>query len=212
MFCFIDTAATGCHIAFADDNGIIAKRSLPIERGHAEALMPLYQDCLNDTGKTAQDITAVFVTVGPGSFTGLRVGLTVARFIGFTLSIPVHGITMFQAFSCGVDSKQNRLVLIETKRADFYMAVLDCHHNTVKEPVCIGSDQINDMNAIVTGDAVTRFMHETGQGSEDRFIQQNSIDIDNIVQAIINGDLQTVAPDAFYIRDADVSQPKKHRI
>lgn len=213
MFCFIDTAATGCHVAFADANGILAKRNLPIERGHAESLMPLYEECLHDTGKTVRDITEVYVTVGPGSFTGLRVGLTVARFIGFTLSVPVRGITMFQAFSCGVDGEQNRRVLIETKRSDFYTALLDHHHNLLDEPVCVnGEYDIADKKNIITGDAVTRYCNETGQGNDARFIQQDSINTDRVVQAIIDRKLQTVTPDAFYIRDADVSQPKKHRI
>jgi len=209
MFCFIDTAATGCHVAFADNGGILAERSLPIERGHAEALVPLYEDCLRDANRKAQDMTAVYVTIGPGSFTGLRVGLTMARLIGFTLSVQVHGITMFQAFSCGIESKQNRRILIETKRSDFYTALLDHTHNLIDDPACITGEKIMN-EGLITGDAVTRFKREMGQGDEDRFIQQDSIHVERVVQAIIGGVLQTTAPDAFYIRDADISQPKKH--
>lgn len=202
-------------MAFGDKGGLIAKRTLPIERGHAEALMPLYEECLKETGRASTDIEAVYVTVGPGSFTGLRVGLTVARFIGFSLNVPVHGITMFQAFSASVGGKGNRLVLLETKRSDYYVQIVDDTHAGVTKPSCVIGDDVQKMTeglSLITGDAVNRFQAEMNIGNSAQYVQQDSITLDNVVKAIINNEFEYSEPDAFYIRDADVSQPKKHKI
>lgn len=206
MFVFIDTAVRGCNVALGDENGVIAAHQEPIERGHAEQIIPIFEKLLVDSEGQPGDIKKVYVTVGPGSFTGLRVGLTTARFIGFSLGAPVKGITSFQSFSCGVSDDKNRVVLVETKRDDYYVQVLDGNHKAVTEPQCISSNDIqnfvvNHPDTIITGDAVTRFGGENG-------VQQNMINLDTVVKALSANQLQTIEPDAFYIRDADVSVPK----
>lgn len=214
MFCFIDTAATGCHVAFGDEGGLIASRVLPIERGHAEALMPLYEECLKAGGKAAKDIGEVVVTVGPGSFTGLRVGLTVARFIGFSLIVPVKGITTFQAFSAGLPGDvRDRLVLIESKRSDYYLQLLDSAHKPKTEAVCLNAPDIAvPENAILTGDATQRFCSETSPPLlNERVFVQDSIDVEKVVAAIAAKQFDYTRAEALYIRDADVTRPKKKK-
>lgn len=163
MNIFIDTAVHGCNVTLFDDDKIIDTISEPVERGHAETFLPRVETLIQKNNKTPQDIENIYVTIGPGSFTGLRVGLTVAQFMGFSLKKPVHGITTFQAFSCGVDSNKNRMMLIETKRTDFYTQLMNANHNPIGEPCVLSANQINiDENTIVTGDAVDRFISESG--------------------------------------------------
>jgi len=77
----IDTALGACSAAILDTNqgGIIASASLPMLRGHAEALMPLIRRVMDEAGTAFRDLDRVVVTTGPGSFTGLRVGIAAAR-------------------------------------------------------------------------------------------------------------------------------------
>ncbi|PCH99241.1 MAG: tRNA (adenosine(37)-N6)-threonylcarbamoyltransferase complex dimerization subunit type 1 TsaB [Alphaproteobacteria bacterium] len=215
MFVFIDTAVKGCNVALADEGRIIAIHQEPIERGHAEIIIPIFEKLLSDNGRKPSDVQHVFVTVGPGSFTGLRVGLTTARFIGFTLNIPVKGISSFQSFSCGVSGGKDRLVLVETKRSDYYVQLLNSAHKALSEPQCIPTEGISNFvnahpNAIVTGDAVSRFVDE--HGAIENAHQQDMIDLSAVAQTLCKADLETRAPEAFYIRDADVSQPKKKTV
>jgi tRNA threonylcarbamoyladenosine biosynthesis protein TsaB len=212
MFIFIDTAVKGCNIALADENGIIGYHQEPIERGHAEHIIPIFEKLLSDHTRKSEDIHKVYVTVGPGSFTGLRVGLTVAQFIGFTLKISVEGITSFQAFSCNVDKGEERAVLVETKRSDYYLQILDENHNPLNEPLSLPANDVQKLlstypDIILTGDAVDRFANETDL--ENQSIQQDMIDIESVTKALCDGQLKTVKAEAFYIRGADVSQPKK---
>lgn len=210
MFVFIDTAVTGCNIVLADDSGIIAMHQEPVVRGHAEIVLPLFERLMGASGKTVGDITEIYVSIGPGSFTGLRVGLATARFMGFSLGVPVHGITSFQTFSAAIGGRKNRMVLVETKRDDYYMKILDEHHKTVIEPCCvIGRDVhavLDAHDCVLTGDAAGRFVDETGWRGD--VYPQSMINPAAVAQTIINNGFEYARAAAFYIRDADVSQPK----
>lgn len=213
MNLFIDTAVKGCNIALFDQNKSLAIAQEPIERGFAERLIPLYEELMQGINKTPKDIENIYVTVGPGSFTGLRVGLTVARFIGFSCSVPVQAITTFQAFSAGVDSNKDRCVVVETKRSDFYYQMMNSKHEFIGEPQSIVSAEIerdlpNYNNCIITGDAVNRLSAEIEISSYE-LIQQDMINVKAVVALFQQSKLELQNPDAFYIRDVDVSKPKK---
>jgi len=207
MNIFIDTAVHGCNVALFDDDKIIDILSEPIERGHAETFLPRVETLIQKNNKTPQDIENIYITIGPGSFTGLRVGLTVAQFMGFSLKKPVHGITTFQAFSCRVDSDKNRMILVETKRTDFYTQLMDANHEPIGDPCVLTADQIQiDEGVIVTGDAVDRYISESGYKVQG--INQSMIKPSDVVSAIQSNKLKTHPAEPFYIRDADVSKPK----
>ncbi len=76
----IDTALAACSAAIFDfDKGVIASETLPMVRGHAEALIPLIGRVVETAGIDYAALDRIVVTVGPGSFTGLRVGVAAAR-------------------------------------------------------------------------------------------------------------------------------------
>ena len=97
----IDTALAACSAAVldTDDGGIVASQSLPMTRGHAEALMPLLVRLMQDAGMAFRDIDRVVVTTGPGSFTGLRVGIAAARGIALAAGKPAVGLSTLAAYA-----------------------------------------------------------------------------------------------------------------
>lgn len=210
MFVFIDSAVTGCNIAIADDSDVLAMHQEPITRGHAEFIMPLFQSMLRECQKQPQDISKVIVTVGPGSFTGLRVGLTTAQTMAYALARPVHGITSFQTFSCAIQHDNPRMVVVDTKRDDYYIQMLDGHHEPVSDPMCMLPDDIKSIlqhGMTITGDGVEKISQEIDLSCMD-VVPQNMIDLNAVTQALINNQLSLIEAKAFYIRDADVSKPK----
>ena len=89
----IDTALEACAAAVLDtENGKVASESLPMVRGHAEALMPLIARVMKQADMAFSALDRIAVTTGPGSFTGLRVGIAAARGIALAATKPVVGL------------------------------------------------------------------------------------------------------------------------
>jgi len=97
----IDTALDACSAAILDTRStrLIAHESLPMQRGHAEALMPLIARVIKKAALSFAELDRIAVTTGPGSFTGLRVGLAAARGIALAAAKPVVGLTTLTAFA-----------------------------------------------------------------------------------------------------------------
>lgn len=103
----IDTALDACAAGVLDTRAgkLIAHESLPMKRGHAEALMPLIARVMKQSGIGFSDLHRIAVTTGPGSFTGLRVGLSAARGLALAAGKPVVGLTTLTAYAAPVVSE-----------------------------------------------------------------------------------------------------------
>src|ERR1700716_1239713 len=120
----IDTALDACAAAVLDiDTGrLIAPESQAMKRGHAEALMPLIARVIRKAGIAFADLDRIAVTTGPGSFTGLRVGLSAARGIALAANKPVVGLTTLTAYAAPVVSQNSERPVI---------AAIDARHDQV---------------------------------------------------------------------------------
>jgi len=99
----IDTSAAQCAVAVcAADATVLAHSAVPMARGHAEHLFPMLDDALRRAGGSYADLTRVAVCTGPGSFTGIRVGVSAARGLALGRGVPVFGVTRFEALAAGV--------------------------------------------------------------------------------------------------------------
>jgi len=95
----IDTALTACAAALVRDGQTLAAMSEPMERGHAERLAPLVDELMRGAGVAFADVDRIVVTVGPGSFTGVRVGLSFARGLALALGKPCVGVSTLEALA-----------------------------------------------------------------------------------------------------------------
>jgi tRNA threonylcarbamoyladenosine biosynthesis protein TsaB len=98
-----------------------------MDRGHAEALVPMIADVLAAAALTATELDAVAVTVGPGAFTGVRIGLAAARGLALAAKIPCIGITTFDAVAepalAELGAGETLVAAIESKRAELFLQV-----------------------------------------------------------------------------------------
>src|SRR6267378_5169456 len=110
----IDTALDACAAAVLDTgtSKAIARESLAMKRGHAEALMPLIARVMKASGIAFASLDRIAVTTGPGSFTGLRVGLSAARGIALAAGKPVVGLTTLTAYAAPVVSENGEHPII----------------------------------------------------------------------------------------------------
>lgn len=95
----IDTSESACSVALISGDQVIDSKSEIIGRGHAERLLPLIEERLMAAGLTYADIKRIAVTTGPGTFTGLRIGLAVARGLALQGDLPCIGLTGLQVLA-----------------------------------------------------------------------------------------------------------------
>ncbi|MBY0613550.1 MAG: tRNA (adenosine(37)-N6)-threonylcarbamoyltransferase complex dimerization subunit type 1 TsaB [Beijerinckiaceae bacterium] len=97
----IDTALNACSVAVleAGESAPLAFASVAMEKGHAEALLPIVKKLMEGLDGGFPSLGRVAVTVGPGSFTGIRVGLSAARAMGLALKVPVVGVSTLSAYA-----------------------------------------------------------------------------------------------------------------
>jgi tRNA threonylcarbamoyl adenosine modification protein YeaZ len=135
----IDTALASCSAAVLDTvhGGIIASDSLPMIRGHAEALIPLLQRVMDEANLTYADIDRVAVTTGPGSFTGMRVGIAAARGIALAASKPIVGLSTLSAYAAprmAADDPYPVVAAIDARHGHVYMQVFSPDGLTLAAP------------------------------------------------------------------------------
>jgi tRNA threonylcarbamoyl adenosine modification protein YeaZ len=124
----IDTALAACSAAVLDTvfGGVIAGESVPMVRGHAEALMPIVEQVMQRAELTFTDIDRVAVTTGPGSFTGLRVGISAARGIALAANLPAFGVSTLSAYAAphlAEDQINSVIAVIDARHDHVYLQV-----------------------------------------------------------------------------------------
>lgn len=120
----IDTALGLCTAGVVevegDDARVLGLRSEVMLRGHSERLAGLARDAVTDTGGGFGAIDRIGVTVGPGSFTGLRVGLAFAQGLGAALDRPVVGVSTLDALAASIPAAPAVMALIDARRGQVY--------------------------------------------------------------------------------------------
>ncbi|CAL8979403.1 tRNA threonylcarbamoyladenosine biosynthesis protein TsaB [Rhodoplanes serenus] len=125
----LDTALAACSAAVfdLDRGGVLAHESRPMERGHAEALMPMIARVMSEADLEFGDLDRIAVTIGPGSFTGLRVGVAAARGLALAAHKPVVGLTTLAAFAAphiASDDRSPLLAAIDARHDHVYMQLV----------------------------------------------------------------------------------------
>lgn len=135
----IDTALEACSAAVLDsDRGeIIAEETLPMVRGHAEAVMPLIARVMDRAGVEFVDLDRIAVTTGPGSFTGLRVGISAARGIALAAEKPAIGLSTLAGFAAPLiaeDDSTHVVAAIDARHDQVYLQVFGIGGRTLVAP------------------------------------------------------------------------------
>ena len=95
----LDCAGLACSVALWRDGAIVAERTREMARGHAEALMPMLGEVMAAADERLDALDRLAVTVGPGSFTGIRVGLAAARGLALAIGCPLIGVGTLAALA-----------------------------------------------------------------------------------------------------------------
>lgn len=120
-----DTATAACSAALWEDGRILARRMAAMDRGQAEALLPMIEDVMAAGGLGYGDLDLLATSIGPGAFTGLRIGLAAARGLALAGALPLLGVTTTEALAHGTAADERNgksvLALVGGKRADIFL-------------------------------------------------------------------------------------------
>jgi tRNA threonylcarbamoyl adenosine modification protein YeaZ len=134
----IDTALAACAAAVLETgHGIVASETLPMVRGHAEALVPLVERVIKRAGIAFRDFDRIAVTTGPGSFTGVRVGLAAARGFAVATGLPVVGVSTLSVYAApylAANHKIPVIAAIDARHSQVYLQVFGPDGQTLLSP------------------------------------------------------------------------------
>jgi tRNA threonylcarbamoyladenosine biosynthesis protein TsaB len=155
----MDTAAGACSAAIWSDSTVVERLHL-MQRGHAEALLPILMSVMRQADCAFEDLDLVAVTIGPGAFTGLRTGLATARAIALATELPCFGVSTFEAIAEAIDwptlADRPALVALDTKHDGVYAQMFEAGRALeppgIKTPQRLG-ERLSGKHVAVAGDA-----------------------------------------------------------
>ena len=199
----LDTATAAVTAAVADLAGardvILAEFTVIDARGHGELFAPAIGKVLAEAGVDRRDLDAVAVGVGPGPFTGLRVGLVTARVLGAALDIPVLGVCSLDALSLAGGLAGPHLVATDARRREVYAASYDGRARTDGPYVGPASQFATDKPAVGQGALLHPEAFARAQGPEH-------VDAGAVCRWVA-ADLPTLPPNPLYLRRPDAEVP-----
>ena len=200
QFCLaIDTASDETSVACVAVNGDYSVLQEKLVRGQGELLMDMIQRVLQQMNKTAKDLTCIAVTVGPGSFTGVRIGLATARGLGLALNIPVMGVDNFYAtayqLSCAVT------VVLDTRRNDYFVQNFDKNGKSLSTATIMTADRLKQIPKLVAcGSGALKLKEEINC----KLVEHMPLAL-AVAKIALESPDKTVLPHPLYLRDADVT-------
>lgn len=161
----IDTALETAHVSIAQEGNVLARRQNEKQNDHAAWLHVAIREILEESGILLDELNAVGVTAGPGSYTGLRVGLSAAKGICYAKNLPLIAVSSLQLLAAGVKEQTEDVIisLIDARRDEVYAGYYDANLNALRaeQALILRSDCFNDFLApdkkiILTGNGALK--------------------------------------------------------
>lgn len=206
----IDTAANLCAACVFDtEAGELGRSVVDLGKGHAEHLMSVIDGALANGGAIYADLHLIAVSIGPGSFTGIRVGVAAARGLSLALKVPAVGVTTLDALAQEARSAfpgRDILAAIDARRDQFYVARYDgsgkCLRGPAIDSLADAVAEIASPNIVLAGSAADMVADALGRPM-DIAARAATADIATYARLAARQDRDASPPRPLYLRDAD---------
>jgi len=224
----IDTAGAACSVAVGRSTALLAAERRAMRHGHAEALLPMIDRAMEAAALSPTAIDGVAVAVGPGGFTGIRVGLGAAHGIALALQARLIGVTSFAAVVASLaDAKSASgaatvvLVALDSRRDDFYVQLFSrASAEPLAEPAAVLPEALADYVAGLAGAAPLLIAGDMAE--QAAAVLRSQFDVDVVAESapdargVLTAALRQLARDPagnparpLYLRPPDVTMPKR---
>jgi tRNA threonylcarbamoyladenosine biosynthesis protein TsaB len=230
MILCLETSTAICSVALCDNGKPVAVRESKGDKSHASQLTPFIIDILSEAGISAADVDAVAVSKGPGSYTGLRIGVSTAKGIAYGASVPLIGIETTYSMFCGIGDETREkygvsdsslyVPMLDARRMEIYYAVYSGRGEAVRE---IRAEVIDAMSFMDIPEEVRILFFGDGASKCRSVLKRRNIafaDEFNIsasymcrpaFRALQDKRFEDIAYfEPFYLKDFIASQPKKN--
>ena len=157
----MDTSSVNATVAVGDENKILGEYTVAGERAHSQIIMPMLEDLLSRCGISLKDIDVFVVALGPGSFTGLRIGLAAMKTFASTLDKKIIGISSLDEVAANFTMSDKYICpIFDARRSDVYNAVYKDNEKITHDRICHIDTVLNEMadkEVIFAGDAVGKY-------------------------------------------------------
>ena len=181
----IDTSSAICSTALLEDDRKLDEKKLDNGMTHSENLMPLIDKLLKENAVDLKDIDLFACSIGPGSFTGIRIGISTIKPFAEVLNKPIASVTSLETLAANVEKGDVIVTLIDARNNQVYAGIFDNNYNKLEEYM---ADDINNVIKIIKKYKNIVFV---GNGSvlHEELLQKNFLDasfMSNNKQSAIN--------------------------
>jgi tRNA threonylcarbamoyladenosine biosynthesis protein TsaB len=131
---YIDTSSSYLYSAIVEDNNILGEIKEEYGQSLSEVALPRIVSIFNDNNIKPEDIDKIIVVNGPGSFTGIRIGITIAKVYSWSLNIPITTITSLEAMSLSSETEKYHVPAIDARRGYVFAAIYDKNNRQILKP------------------------------------------------------------------------------
>jgi tRNA threonylcarbamoyl adenosine modification protein YeaZ len=206
----LDTATPAVTVALHDGEQPLAQLVTVDAHRHAELLAPAISTVIADTGASRADLTGIAVGVGPGPYTGLRVGLVTARVLAAALGIPVYGVCSLDVIAADTECAGPFLVATDARRREVYWAAYDASGVRVAGPEVGAPVGVPDLERPVSGEGALLYPAIFGTGVGPTYPAAATL-CRLVVAALASGGepggVALLPPDPLYLRRPDAREP-----
>ncbi len=140
---YIDTSSSYLYAAIAEDSRLLCEVKKEFGTSLSEEALPEIVNLFTTTNLTAKDIDKIIVVNGPGSFTGIRIGITIAKVYAWSLNIPITTITSLEAMMLSSKASTAIVPMIDARRRYVFSAIYDENKEVILKPQHIKMDDLN---------------------------------------------------------------------
>ena len=133
-YLYIDTSSSFLYSAITEDDKVLSEVKEEYGQSLSEVALPKIVEMFNKNKLTAKDIDKIIVVNGPGSFTGIRIGITIAKVYAWSLNIPITTISSLEAMALSSEKKTNHIPIINARRGYVFGAIYDQNLNEILKP------------------------------------------------------------------------------
>jgi tRNA threonylcarbamoyladenosine biosynthesis protein TsaB len=154
----MDTATRTASIGLIENHHLIGEFSLQVDKVHSKKLMPMVDQLLTDAGLDVNSIGGVAVSAGPGSFTGLRIGMAAAKGLAYALHVPIAGVSTLAGLSYNcVPARVLICPILDARMHEYYTALYQWQNErlvSVKPDAVMDREELIQMLAAVDGEKI----------------------------------------------------------